>query len=196
MIRTITICCLITYAAFANAQLDTLPGFKFTTTVVKADDIFERYEEYYYSRGKEIGLDFTSLLDRFIPFNFIQQNSALAGIKFKKYGKSIGFRLAFGGNLDSFGDNPFLYFSVGYEKRRQIHNRWTYTRGWELYGFGDSRNDRDENGLGISRFYGIEYNINDKMFVSTEAALQLGIQDGFPDINFNIPTTLFFNIRF
>jgi len=150
----------------------------------------------YWANSHEIGLNFTPFISKLIPFNFTEANAGLVGLKWKNYGTKNAFRMSFGANVsddDFFDLSGFLYLSIGYEKRRSLGRNWSYTTGWEAVGQAVERDDSAF--LGVSKFYGIEYNFTDRVFLSTEAALRMGWSTETPTIVFDLPISLFFNVR-
>ena len=152
--------------------------------------------ENFWSRSNEIGLNFTPFLSKLIPFNFTDSDAGLVGLNWKSYGLKNAFRMSFGANLaqdDFFNTDNYLYLSIGYEKRRGLGKNWSYTTGWEAILEAD---EKDESSfIGASKFFGIEYNFTDRIYVSTEGALRMGFSSGLPAVQIDLPIALFFNVR-
>jgi hypothetical protein len=158
---------------------------------------------YYYSNSKEIGLNFTSLISSLVPFNIGEKQTGLVGIKTKFYGRKEALRLSFGTSLNS-NTNEFQFFHVGigYEKRKILAKKISYTTGWEaivetttqiiVNGTNNFRNS--STFIAASKFYGLEYNINETFFIGTEAQLLIGIGRG-AQLKFNAPIAIFLNVR-
>lgn len=159
---------------------------------------------------KNVGLNMTPLVTQLIPLN--RSNPREAGpylIHFKAYGPrnryafrfSAGFHLVPDGNGDL--DDPQLNIAMGWEKRRSLGGRWAYTRGFDFVILGGDlnvpgNNQSQENGfLGGGPVWGIEYFIQPRISIGTEASLIMGL---VPDFGFAIdfipPVGLFLNHYF
>ena len=95
---------------------------KVDSSVYAEEDQYED-DPYFWSYTKEIGINFTPLVSKLVPFNLGQNDSGLIGLRWKKYYSSRAFRINFGANVS--GDvidngNPFIYLSFGVEKRYPI----------------------------------------------------------------------------
>ncbi len=149
--------------------------------------------EYYWSYEKEIGLNFTPLISSLVPFNLGETGGGFSTFKFKKYGRKLAFRLNMGIESDPRGDfdDGCALFTIGYERRRPLAQKWTYTSGIDFGIFGFF--DQDANVV-FSPFYGFEYNFNERFFVSAEGNIEFlfGINGG---IRVNPPVAIFFNAR-
>ena len=109
---------------------------KVDSSVYAEEDQYED-DPYFWSYTKEIGINFTPLVSKLVPFNLGQNNSGLVGLRWKKYYSSRAFRINFGANVS--GDvidngNPFIYLSFGVEKRYPItkDKKLAYTSAWDL----------------------------------------------------------------
>lgn len=146
-----------------------------------------------YFRGRRIvGLNMTPLLTQLAPFNRSSPRDAGPYLAhFKWYGPSgktafrmsLGFRLR-GDEFDLELDDPQLNFAIGWEKRRNISRRWSYTRGFDfMFLAGDQDipgNDTPfEPFIGFGPAWGIEWAIDPNITLGTEATLALGFS---PDI--------------
>ncbi len=168
------------------------------TTVYAEEDQYED-DPYFWSYSKEIGINFTPLISKFIPFNLGQNDSGIIGLKWKKYFSTRAFRINVGANVTSDeidNGNPFLYLSLGLEKRYPItkDKKLAYTSAWDLF---FSAEGQDGNPLfGISKGYGFEYHISKRIFLSTEAQMNVGLDaEEVPAIQFRLPTAIFVNVR-
>jgi hypothetical protein len=149
-----------------------------------------------YSHKKEVCLNATALLSQFVPFNLSETEMGLQGIKTKWYGRKYAFRTSLGIIAD---DNILTqgYLSLGYEKRKPIYKKFTYTTGWDYFVFlkKSSVVFRDvEAAVGIGKFYGLEYNINERIFIGTEAQVMLGVGTTTL-IKTQTPTNIFICVR-
>ena len=52
--------------------------------VYNLEDLYDD-DPYYWSYTKEIGVNFTPLISKFVPFNLGENNAGLIGLKWKKY---------------------------------------------------------------------------------------------------------------
>lgn len=164
----------------------------------KVVELFLPYEkeQYYFSKSKEIGLDVTSLLAQLTPFNTVKAPQSLIGLKVKWYGRKVAFRINFGFDLEDIEqDISFAYFAGGYEKRRPLNRSFAYTSGWE--GIIKLEGSDQNLFIGAGNFHGIDYNINNSIFLGIEAEMRLLFS---PDIGasfkFLPPTSIFLNVRF
>jgi hypothetical protein len=151
-------------------------------------------------KKREVALNVTSLLHNFVPFNLGDVDPGITGIRFKYYDKKYAFRTSFGTSIASnISTNSltrdFFYFSAGYERRRIVANRWAYTSGWDFFtSRGIIAEEPEESLVGFSKHYGIEYYINNKCFVGTDAQILLGV-GSVAAFRFIYPNSVYFNIR-
>jgi|GEM_PF-3342963 len=157
----------------------------------------EALQQYYFSGKKEIGIDVTGLLAQLTPFNTVKAPNNFVGFKFKKYARRYAFRLSFGFDISEFDDEDlnFFYLSAGYERRRILGKRFAYNSGWEGI-FGVESSNSGIPFVGVNNFHGIDFNINDMVFVGIETQLRLTITDFAPNFKVVPPTAVFFNVRF
>ena len=165
--------------------------------------IINPIKPYFWSKSKEVGLDFTSLISRFVPFNFSEPDlrNPLISLRTKWYRKTHAFRIDFGLSLQENFDanNPipdFFFLSLGRERRKMITNRISYTSGWEVYfsTFSEPAAFSDEIQLGVAKSYGIEYHFNDKIFIATDTHFRISIVEELK-ASLLPPTRIFLNVR-
>lgn len=168
------------------------------TSVYSIEDAYED-DPYYWSYTKEIGINFTPLISKFVPFNLGENNVGNVGLIWKKYYSKRAFRLNFGATLSTEAfdkGNAFGYLAIGIETRHPItkDKKIAYTSAYDVF-----FEAREEFGrFGFSKVYGFEYHFGKRIFISTEAALQIGTSiedDEGLLINFQLPTAIFVNIR-
>ncbi len=156
--------------------------------------------ENFWANGKEVGINVTNLLTRFIPFNLTEKDNInqFIALKTKWYGSgNSAFIINFGVDLNvnntDFQNKVFL--SIGYEHRRNISNKWKYVTGWELAGtnLGSNANDNTPY-LAISKPFGIEYHFYENFYISTEARLVAGVSGDGPQFKLFYPNSIFFNM--
>ncbi|HLO55762.1 MAG TPA: hypothetical protein VK169_15825 [Saprospiraceae bacterium] len=171
---------------------------KVDSSVYAEEDQYED-DPYFWSYTKEIGINFTPLVSKLVPFNLGQNDSGLIGLRWKKYYSSRAFRINFGANVS--GDvidngNPFIYLSFGVEKRYPItkDKKLAYTSAWDLA--FSVEGEEGEGFYGIAKGYGFEYHITKRIFLSTEAQMNLGVggEEGIK-VQFQLPTAIFVNVR-
>jgi hypothetical protein len=190
---------LWTYSQFICAQAKPT---KNKESVYNEEDQYED-DPYFWSYTKEVGLNFTPLISKFVPFNLGENEAGLIGLKYKKYYSKRAFKMDFGVNISEDdidnGANPFAYLGLGIETRYPItkDKKIAYTSAFDLF---FSAEGVDGNPiLGFSKGYGLEYHFTKRIFLSTEAALQIGRNlDEFSDglvLKFLLPTAIFVNIR-
>lgn len=162
----------------------------------------DQYEDdpYYWSNTKEIGINFTPLISKLVPFNLGQNDAGNIGLIYKKYYSKRAFRFSLGANIsDNFdisGTN-FFYLALGLERRFPItkDKKIAYTSSWDIF---LQAKDGDDNPLfGVSKGYGFEYHFTKRVFISTEAQFKLGIgsDSGIPLLELKLPTAIFVNVR-
>jgi hypothetical protein len=167
-----------------------------------------------YARKRIVGLNMTPLVTQLIPLN--RSDSKEAGpflLRFKKYGSAgrSAFRFSLGFHLrtDENGevDDPQFSFALGWEKRRSISRRWSYTRGFDFMVLGGDLNipgnntlAEDEVGIGfaVGPVWGMEYAIDPRVTLGVEAALAIGWSPGFEGVIFEVlpPVGLFLSHYF
>ena len=161
-------------------------------------DTIELKKVNHWQRTKELGLNATPLISSLIPFNLSKIETQVVSFRYKKYFDNNAFKFDLGINLGSDPISDFNYFhtSLGYEKRRALKGSFYYTSGW-MFGL-EIRETLDSftsvGGLYISHFYGIEYHINDRFFVSTEAKIY-GVLGFGSEFRFEPPISIFAFVR-
>jgi hypothetical protein len=174
-----------------------------STKSMAADTTFKKFvlQESAWLKKKEVGLNFTTLLHSFVPFNLGTIDPGATGIRFKFYEKRYAFRINFGTSLASnrattTTSRDFFYFSIGYERRRIIGNRFAYTSGWDIFSSKGLLPEAPTEGLsGCSKHYGIEYHLTNACYIGTDAQILLGVGNT-ASVRFNYPNSIYFNIRF
>lgn len=169
-------------------------------SVYNEEDLYED-DPYFWSHTKEIGLNFTPLISKFVPFNLGKNEAGLIGLKYKKYYSKRAFTFNFGANVTAEevdNGNPFLYLGFGIEKRRMITKdlKLAYVSGFELF-LGAEGQDGNPF-FGFSKSYGFEYHLSKRVYFSTEGAFQIGRSfDDFEPvfIRLAIPIAIFANVR-
>jgi hypothetical protein len=146
--------------------------------------------------NKEICINSNSLLRQFIPFNLSSQPDELTSIRIKWYGKKYALRTNLGLNIEG-GSINRNFVSLGFERRRDLFKKFTYTSGWDYFLLLDSKDPGSREvgvSIGPSKFFGLEYNINNRLFLGTEAHIMLGLGEPFKVIT-QAPTSIFACIR-
>lgn len=151
---------------------------------------------------KEIGLNFTQFVSQFVPLNLKNVKDGPIGYSFKYYNdRDFALRFGFGANINKEFENSFLSIRLGYEKRRQLSEKFFFTRGWDVLALvgGFNLPSKQENGgaIGLGPVIGLEYHITDKLIFTTESMLFVGISSntGF-DVSILPPTAFFIHFRF
>jgi hypothetical protein len=152
---------------------------------------------YPWSYSKEIGLNMVNLATKFVPLNFNNSTIQHIAIKSRWYRRTKAVKIDFGANVASEEEfdieSQFFYLSFGIEKRRSIgQTKWSYTSSWEM----TTEASPEVFSLGVSRGYGIEYNLSKYMYLSTNTSFLFGIGGEGPVIKLLPPTSLFVNVRF
>ncbi len=156
------------------------------------------------------GLNMTPLVTQLIPFN--RSNPREAGpflLRFKRYGQraKTAFRFSLGLHVvpDDNGDvnDPQLNLAFGWERRRSISRRWSYSRGFDFMILGGAMNvpgtdNTEAFTFAIGPMYGIEYFLDPRMSIGCEAVLALGFSPDAEGIILEIipPVGIFLNHYF
>jgi len=155
-------------------------------------------------RTHEIGLNASPFLSSFVSIGqteFTNPHVAFTWKRVKPNGNTI--RLGIGYNLKSFTgfSEPFrnkFRLQMGFEKRYSLMNNWQYYWGADgvlnIENLARGRSLVGE-GIGLGPIFGIIYNLNDKMSLSTESTLYI-IFSSETTMSFIPPTSLFFNLKF
>lgn len=152
----------------------------------------DKKPEYFWSYQRELGLNFSPLISKIVPFNLGDPDAGFSNFSFKKYGRKFAFRINAGIDFDDEDDESgFALLTLGFERRRQITKKVTLATGMDfgIFGFFD-----DDPFLNISFLYGFEYNINEKLYLSTEANIQFLMGNG-SQLRVNPPVAIFFYVR-
>lgn len=163
-----------------------------------------------YFRGRRIvGLNMSPLLTQLVPFNRSDPRDAgpyLAHFKwYNSTGKtafrmSLGFRLRADGDLET--DDVQISFAIGWEKRRHISRRWSYTRGFDFMFLGGDQNipgsdTQFEPFIGFGPAWGIEWAIEPNITLGTEATLAMGfVPDVGPQVELLPPVGIYLHYYF
>jgi hypothetical protein len=162
----------------------------------------DQYEDdpYYWSYSKEIGINFTPLISKLVPFNLGQNEAGKIGLIWKKYYSKRAFRISLGANItEDFQDidTDFFYLAVGLERRYPItkDKKIAYTSAWDIFLQADENGDGPA--VGLAKGYGFEYHFTKRIFISTEAQFKIGLggEFGGPVIEFQLPLAIFVNVR-
>lgn len=157
-----------------------------------------------------VGLNMTPLVTQLIPFN--RSNPREAGpflLRFKRYGAryKTAFRFSLGMHVvpdeNSDFNNPQLNLAFGWERRRSISRRWSYTRGFDFMILGGALNvpgteNTEALTFAVGPMYGIEYFIDPRMSIGCEAVLALGFSPDAVGVVLQIipPVGIFLNHYF
>lgn len=167
--------------------------------VYAEEDLYED-DPYYWSYSKEIGINFTPLISKLVPFNLGQNEAGKIGLLWKKYYSKRAFRVSLGANITENFENvgtDFFYLALGLERRYPItkDKKIAYTSSWDIF-FQGNEND-EAPGLGLAKGYGFEYHFTKRIFISTEAQFKVGLggEFGGPIIEFQLPLAIFVNVR-
>ncbi len=159
----------------------------------------DQYEDdpYFWSYSKEIGINFTPLISKLVPFNLGQNDAGRIGLIWKKYYSKRAFRISLGASItENFQDvgTDFFYLALGLERRYPItkDKKLAYSSSWEIFLQADENDD--EPGIGLAKGYGFEYHFTKRIFISTEAQFKIGL-GGESVIEFQLPTAIFVNVR-
>lgn len=162
----------------------------------------DQYEDdpYYWSYSKEIGINFTPLISKLVPFNLGQNEAGRIGLIWKKYYSKRAFRISLGANITENFQNvgtDFFYLALGLERRYPItkDKKIAYTSSWDIFLQADENGDGP--GIGLAKGYGFEYHFTKRIFISTEAQFRIGLggEFGGPVIEFQLPVAIFVNVR-
>lgn len=138
-------------------------------------------------RSHLVGFDANTLLRQVIPFNNVQTRNLAPAIVSRRLWGERGYRFATSFNMIDNNDNLTLYLSLGYTRKQPIGHHFNYIKGIDVR---LAASDVDEQGyFAIAPYWGLEYDINDVISVSTETALVAGyfFEFGFPGIDISPP---------
>lgn len=168
------------------------------STVYSEEDLYED-DPYFWSYTKEIGINFTPLISKFIPFNLGDNNAGQIGLRYRKFYSKRAFIVNFGADLssESFDNSvPNFYLGLGAENRKPISKdkKITYSSGIEIFFAVDNN---EEGNIGFAKNYGLQYHFSKRIFASTDAALRIAsdFEDEGISIKFELPIALFVNVR-
>ena len=135
------------------------------------------------SLNRQIGIDATSFLARI--FNFSQTNSFSQPtyyVTYRKLKEKSNFRFGVGGDIIFQGVNGGTNSSVllnlrfGKDKAKDFGKHWQAYYGWDVKtnlafaSIGSSDNSTTQLGLGWAPVGGLQFKINSRLVISTEAA--------------------------
>ena len=159
---------------------------------------------------RTVGINTTPLLVQLIPFN--RSNPRVTGpyymtwrsYRINRRGQVGGFRMALGADLSDVDDESFqafINFRFGWERKKVIHERWSYSSGLDFMIFGGDLNipggkDQDAAGFGFGPVWGIEYDLARHVSLSIETALFIGTaaESGFK-LEFIPPVSIYMNFK-
>ncbi|MCB0659953.1 MAG: hypothetical protein KDC04_03395 [Saprospiraceae bacterium] len=188
MKNSIATLALLLFAAVSFAQNTSLDS----VSVYAEEDLYED-DPYFWSYTKEIGLNMTPLISKFVPFNFVETKLSTVGFKYKKYFSERALIMDLGIST-SIENLRFIDFAFGLERRYPISKdkHLTYSSGYALAFFAD---DNVDIKLGLKKSYGLEYHFSKRIFVGTDANLFIGISSNGLAIDFNTPINIFAFVR-
>ena len=153
---------------------------------------------YPWSYKKEIALNVTNLVQRFIPLNLLDFSEQSVAVKAKWYGRKAAFRMDLGADVPT-NITPNVprmtsfHISMGYERKVVLwKGKWAYTTGALL----TIEQKLDDGIAGVQKHIGIEYNLNPNVQLSTETSLFAGSVFGDFGFIFRPPTALYLQVRF
>lgn len=158
-------------------------------------------------RTTTVGLNTTPLLVQLLPFN--RSDPEVTGpyfVAFRFYNsKDFAFRMGIGWNVTADAElaedeNNHLNFRLGWEKRKGIFKKWTYSAGFDFFlSAGDlniSSDKEDDSVLfGLGPTWGVDYFINEAISLSIETSLLIGYSPdvGGLQLEFIPPIALYLN---
>jgi hypothetical protein len=191
---------ILVLAAFCQLQASGQVFVRKTDTM-NTDSKHFTLQKSHWTNTKEVSLNFTSLLHNFVPFNLGESRPGVTSIRTKWYGAgkyALRTSLGFDGQFNE--RQPLLYFAIGYEQRRILTRRLSYTSGWDVF-IGNNLRNRPpttfNNSLvagGVTRHYALEWHFNSRMYMSTDAQVLVGPIGGAA-IGIIYPTAIYFNVR-
>jgi hypothetical protein len=157
-------------------------------SLAQAQTAADTISENTFGQRRVVGLNMSPLIAHLVPFNRVDPREAGPFlVRFKKYGPlrrsafrfSMGFHMIPNADFDTFEDAQFN-FALGWEKRRSISRRWSYTRGFDfMFLAGDlnvpgAESDEFEAAVAIGPLWGIEFAVAERITLGTEAVLAIG----------------------
>jgi hypothetical protein len=168
-----------------------------------------------YSDGKkyrEVIVNSTSFIAQFVPFNAnTLSRFNIYDYEYRALRNGRGWRWSLAASVSespNIQELNNINLRIGLIKRRQISQRFHFTRSWDLNLIAESVDNNGQpigkigfSGLGFSYAPGIEYSITSRLSLSTEGILFLGIApiDGSGSgtiVKFIPPVGLFFHVKF
>jgi hypothetical protein len=163
-------------------------------------------------KHREILVNMTPFVAQFVPFNAnTLAKSNLFDFEYRRLKNGRGWRWSLGLTLvteSNFDEANNLYLRFGLIKRRQISNRFHFTRAWDVIlsaessdNFGRSNGKLGFGGAAFSYNPGVEFCITNRLSLSTEAILFMGIlpdgtNNGGAVFRLIPPVGLFFHVKF
>jgi len=178
--------------------------YLFLLFIISSTITFAQEEEDAFKyKTREVGLNATPFISTFISIGETSLKDQVATLTWKNINsKNRGFRLGIGVHIDDsrFGNSASFHLRIGFERRRLIKNNWWYYWGGDILLNLDDEFFADPNpsfgtGFGVGPVFGMFYQINNRISLSTESSLYVIFGDGTV-INFIPPISLFFNMRF
>jgi len=156
------------------------------------------------NKKTEIGFNASPLLTTFVSIGQAQAANPPIGFTWKRVRENRrALRIGLGFNLRS--ETGFLepntnrfYFHIGFERRRDITEKWKYYWGGDLlFNRENSFSERSliGDGAGLGPVIGLLYVFNDKISLSTESSMYLIFGDE-TSFSFIPPTSIYFNVQF
>lgn len=152
----------------------------------------------------EIGFNMSPLLTTFVSIGQVQSANPPIAFTWKRIKENRrALRMGFGFNLRS--ETGFVepntnrfYFHIGFERRREISEKWKYYWGGDLL-FNRENSFRERSligdGVGLGPALGLLYAFNEKISLSTESSMYLVFGDE-TSFSFIPPTSIYFNVQF
>lgn len=156
---------------------------------------------YYTNKSREIGLNTTAFFQNYINIGDVERKVNVKGISYKGIRQNRnGFRAAFGASFSDENGPDFFFLAMGFERRLKGFKNFVPFWGFDVFAnTSDFRNQPNSNigrGFGFGPLFGLNYDINERISLGTEAALYATI-DGFSaDLDFVPPIDLFLYVKF
>jgi len=153
-------------------------------------------------RTKEIGLNMTPLLSQFIPFSNSSRKSGPFGLTFRTGRNDRYFNIQLGAQIFEGGQNDdYFNLAIGFLNKKSFSKKFKYYNSYNVLVSGGSFNEPTDNSggdtgsIGLSYGIGLEYYLNDFMFLSVESQLFVGSTDDEIRIHLIPPVGLFLMVK-
>ena len=155
-------------------------------------------------KSREVGLNVTPMLTQLIPFSNGTRKSGPFGFIYRSGRNNKYFNFELGVQIFDFDNNTqenYFNLAIGLMNKRPFGKNFLFYNSYNFVisagSFNEPNDPTDNDGASIGLSYGpgIEYHINDFVYVATEAHLFAGISEDFFRLHIVPPIGLFLIIK-